>query len=363
MNFALECGDPLLRAHDVNKEVNVRKRAYLKKVSEVGYNKVMACIKSQEHLVTKLVNVNLVGTVCLEALSKVMNGFLSRQRATKEARALPDVGESLAYDEHLYVVNNLVHKRLPVELLPHLGQQVYRFINGPLFTRYLDRYPLPYNVNMAYACDNGGILPHVKEDLVRCADGTAEPGDWMVAGYQGFFSFVDVRELNDLQKAVWAHVRELVLSVALYNETFGKQLDVWRVEDGDAAGDGIVLTYNREAPLLLRYAGRRFRSKDLYLLLYKHLALCSDEASGHGVGGPPGSVRLVAPSPRAGPPPADATANRRDPSPSGGRKRRKKTSLVDLVRDADRLADGEVVPDSMRVHPEPAVFRPGGGDR
>ncbi|AFX83380.1 B56 [Murid betaherpesvirus 8] len=325
-SFALECGDPLLRTHDVNKEVNVRKRAYLKKVSEMGYNKVMACIRNQEHLVTKLINVNLVGTVCLEALSKVMNGFLCRQRCAKDALDIHDVSVGLGYDEHLYIMNNLAHKKLPYELLPQLGQQIYRFINGPMFTHYLDRHPLPYNVNMAYACDNAGVLPHVKEDLVRCADGNAVPGEWMVVGYMGFFKFSDVKDLNDLQKMLWAHVRELVLSVALYNETFGKRLSVCRVEDGDDESDGLILTYNQEAPLLLRCRGRVFKSKDLYLLLYKHLSLDSGVLSG-------GSAPCVKSSVRTEPVAVGIDG-----------KKRRKISLIELVRDVDGVGDGDLVP-------------------
>ncbi|CCE56898.1 M56 protein [Murid betaherpesvirus 1] len=335
MSSALECGDPLLRVHDVNKEVNVRKRAYLKKVSEMGYNKVMACIRNQEHLVTKLVNVNLVGTVCLEAVSKIMNGFLSRQRSITEAETYPDVAESLGYDEHLYVINNLVHKRLPSELLPQLGQQIYRFINGPMFTHYLDRHPLPYNVNMAYACDNAGILPHVKEDLVRCADGTVVPSDWMTVGYMGFFRFADIRELNDLQKMVWAHIRELVLSVALYNETFGKQLALWRVEDGDEIGDGIILTYNPESPLILRRGDRSYRSRDLYLLLYKHLSVDSETLADAGSRA---SVADLCQVERPGP-----IAEQRS-STQNVKKKRKRMSLLELVRDVDGAGGDDLVP-------------------
>lgn len=334
-NFALDCGDPLRRTHDVNKEVNVRKRAYLKKVSEMGYSKVMACIRSQEHLVTKLVNVNLIGTVCLEALSKVMNGFLCRRRCMEDCVRYSDVADRLGYDEHLYVINNLVHKRLPSELLPQLGQQIYRFINGPMFTHHTDRHPLPYNVNMAYACDNAGILPHVKEDLVRCADGTVTPSEWMMTGYCGFFKFNDVRELNDLQKLVWGHIRELVLSVALYNETFGKQLSLWRIEDGDDIGDGIILTYNKESPLLLRYGDRYFRSNDLYLLLYKYLSVdsgglsvdnpVSDTISSTSVDG-----RIL-----------------QDPSGQNEKRKRRKTTLIDLVRDIDGFVDDNLVPSCL----------------
>nr|WRQ19894.1 MAG: protein m56 [Herpesviridae sp.] len=275
----LEGGDVLLKRHDVIKEVNMRKRAYLRKVSEVGYHKVMRCIKTQEDLITKLVSVNLVGTVCLETLSKVFNGFLRRRDYVLCLDDMIDIASVLSYDDHLYVVNNLIHRKLPSELLPRLGQQIYRFINGPLFTHHRDTHPLPYNVNMAYACDNAGVLPHVKEDLVRCAEGTVCPNDWMVTGYMRFFQLDDLKELNSLQKRMWSHIRELVLSVALYNETFGKNLSICRAEEDYDVSAELVITYNKEAPLILRSNGERFRSKDLYLLLYRHLMIGGDKES------------------------------------------------------------------------------------
>uniref|UniRef100_A0AAU7E1S7 DNA packaging terminase subunit 2 n=1 Tax=Lemniscomys rat herpesvirus TaxID=3141920 RepID=A0AAU7E1S7_9VIRU len=275
----LEGGDVLLKRHDVIQEVNTRKRAYLRKVSEVGYHKVMKCIKTQEDLITKLVSVNLVGTVILETLSKVFNGFIHRQRYVSDVDDMVDIASVLSYDDHLYVVNNLVHRKLPSELLPRLGQQIYRFINGPLFTHHRDTHPLPYNVNMAYACDNAGVLPHVKEDLVRCAEGTVYPNEWMVTGYMKFFQFEDIKDLNSLQKRMWNHIRELVLSVALYNETFGKKLSICRVEEDCDISAELVLTYNQDAPLILRYNGERFRSKDLYLLLYRHLMIARTEGA------------------------------------------------------------------------------------
>uniref|UniRef100_A0AAU7E0R9 DNA packaging terminase subunit 2 n=1 Tax=Cardioderma bat herpesvirus TaxID=3141914 RepID=A0AAU7E0R9_9VIRU len=268
---ALEVGDPFLKNHDVTREVNIRKRAYLRKVSEAGYNKVMRCIKTQESLITKLVNVNLTGTVCFEALSKLMNGLLVRRRYLDEDAAL-DVNDLLSYDDHLYVVNNIKHRKLPVESLPLLGQQIYGLLNGPVFTHHEDFYPLPNNIDMAYACDNAGMLPHIKEELVRCAEGTVYPGEWMVTRYAEFFNFDAIDDLNALQKEQWLHVRELVLSVALYNEVFGKSLTVHRVDVLDREPDeGIVLTYNVKYPLILKTRGYSYRSTDLYLLLYLYL--------------------------------------------------------------------------------------------
>ncbi|AEV80917.1 DNA packaging terminase subunit 2 [Saimiriine betaherpesvirus 4] len=269
-NQALECGDPRVNMHNITREVNLRKRAYLQKVSEVGYNKVMRCIKNQEKLTNKLIDVNLVGTTCLDLISKMMNGFIDRNKFKDDATVI-DVCEDLSYDEHLYVVNNLIHKKLPVESLPTLGQQIYRLCNGPLFTHCQDRYPMSHNVDMAYACDNAGVLPHVKDDLVKYAEGTVHPHEWMVVKYLCFFNFTKCDDLNALQKEMWAHVRELVLSVALYNEAFGKDLSILQVRECTLETDGIILTYNRDWPLILKSEERLYKSKDLYLLLYRHL--------------------------------------------------------------------------------------------
>ncbi|AEV80762.1 DNA packaging terminase subunit 2 [Aotine betaherpesvirus 1] len=319
-NRALEYGDPRVLMHNITREVNVRKRAYLQKVSEAGYNKVIACIKTQEKLTNKLIDVNLVGTTCLDFMSKMMNGFIERNKYKDDAN-VRDVCESLTYDEHLYVVNNLIHKKLPVESLPSLGQQIYRLCSGPLFTHCQDRYPMSHNVDMAYACDNAGVLPHVKDDLVKCAEGTINPHEWMTVKYMCFFNFDHCDDLNALQKEMWLHIRELVLSVALYNETFGKELPILQVHECSADTDGIVLTYNRDWPLILKQKEHLYKSKDLYLLLYRHLVQANESQDA-----------LRDPEERFVPPTEPpATERRRRP-----RKRpRDESFLLDLVRDDD----------------------------
>nr|ADY62501.1 transport protein [Pongo pygmaeus cytomegalovirus 1] len=322
----LECRDARSRMHNVTREINVRKRAYLQKVSEVGYGKVIRCIKSQERLTSKLIDVNLIGTVCLDFMSKLMNGFIYRTQYNHDEN-ITDVCNVFTYDEHLYVVNNLVHKSLPVESLPLLGQQIYELCNGPLFTHCTDRYPLSHNVDMAYACDNAGVLPHVKDDLVKCAEGTVHPSEWMVVKYMGFFNFNDCEDLNALQKEMWMHVRELVLSVALYNETFGKQLSIACLRDELTIDKDLILTYNREWPLLLRHEGSLYKSKDLYLLLYRHLAR-------------PDEHRAVFREPDSACVPVVPRGLRRS------RKRLRNASLLlDLARDN---VDQDLVPGSLR---------------
>lgn len=320
MPVALEPGDQFMRTHDIVREVNVRRRAYLRKVSEAGYNKVMRCIKGQEDLITKLVSVNLVGTVCLEALSKLMNGWLRRRRYLVAVEA-SDVGDFLTYDDHLYIVNNLIHRSLPIESLPTLGQQIYRFINGPVFTHHGEFYPLPYNIDMAYACDNANMLPHAKDDLVRCAEGTAHPGEWMVSGYQRFFDFEEAADFNAMQKMYWAHVRELVLSVALYNEVFAQNLIIHRADDPCHENvDGLVLTYNTEWPLFLRCGSETYRSRDLYLLLYQYLGASRDRGS-----------EFASPSASE----SSGHANESDDNPYPKRRRHGRVTLSDLARCPD----------------------------
>nr|ADY62507.1 transport protein [Macaca fascicularis cytomegalovirus 1] len=325
-NEFLDYMDARTRIHNVTREVNIRKRAYLQKVSEVGYAKVIRCIKSQERLTSKLIDVNLIGTVCLDFISRLMNGFIYRTRY-RDNPDVVDVSQVLSYDEHLYVVNNIIHKSLPVESLPLLGQQIYQLCNGPLFTHCTDRYPLSHNVDMAYACDNAGVLPHIKDDLVKCAEGTVYPSEWMVVKYQGFFDFSSCGDLNMLQKEMWKHVRELVLSVALYNETFGKQLTIACLRDDFATDHDLVLTYNKEWPLILRHEGTLYKSKDLYLLLYRHLARPDEQ---NNVFREPDSVSVPVTVPRR------ARASRKRP--------RDASVLFDLVRDQD---EQELVPASL----------------
>nr|ADY62510.1 transport protein [Pan troglodytes cytomegalovirus 1.1] len=356
---ALDPLDARSRVHNVTREVNVRKRAYLQKVSEVGYGKVIRCIKAQERLTTKLIDVNLVGPVCLDFLSKMMNGFIYRSRYGQD-REMLDVGQSLTYDEHLYVVNNLIHKSLPVESLPLLGQQIYELCNGPLFTHCTDRYPLSHNVDMAYACDNAGVLPHAKDDLVKCAEGTVYPSEWMVVKYMSFFNFSECQDLNVLQKEMWMHVRELVLSVALYNETFGKQLSIACLRDELNPDRDLILTYNKEWPLLLRHEGSLYKSKDLYLLLYRHLSRPDESGDAPTAGAvfrepnpqqqawapppvPPGALLSSASSSSTS---SLCSTSRRSRVISSRKRTRNAASLLDLAR-IDHVGQ-DLVPGSLR---------------
>nr|ADY62514.1 transport protein [Pan troglodytes cytomegalovirus 2.1] len=358
---ALDALDARSRIHNVTREVNVRKRAYLQKVSEVGYGKVIRCIKAQERLTSKLIDVNLVGPLCLDFISKLMNGFLYRSQYHQDQNVL-DVGQHLTYDEHLYVVNNLIHKSLPVESLPLLGQQIYELCNGPLFTHCTDRYPLSHNVDMAYACDNAGVLPHAKDDLVKCAEGTVYPSEWMVVKYMSFFNFSDCEDLNVLQKEMWMHVRELVLSVALYNETFGKQLSIACLRDELHPDKDLILTYNKEWPLLLRHEGSLYKSKDLYLLLYRHLSRPDESGSGGEVPAAPvlaSSSALTAAAAASGvfrepdrpwvpsPYPSSSTAAVSRRVRPARKKPRHASSLLDLARD-EHGGGQDLVPGSLR---------------
>ncbi|AJA36253.1 U40 [Human betaherpesvirus 6A] len=254
----------MLQTHNLQQEVLARKKAYFQKVSESGYNRVMACIREQESLINKVVSVNVYGNFIFEALSKIMNGFVLRKMYLDGSLRV----DSCTYDEHLYIKNNLMPKKLPLELLPDLSEIMYTLLTGPLSDFHKSAYPLPANISMAYGCDHAEMLPHMKEDLARCIEGTIHPSVWMVCEYNEFFNFSGVTDVNDMQKKMWNFIRELTLSVALYNDVFGKRLKIVRIdEEGDLSGN-VVLTFNHESPLLFHTGGGMTKFKDVYSLLY-----------------------------------------------------------------------------------------------
>lgn len=254
---------------NIQKEVNIRKKAYFQKMSEIGYNKIIACINEQKTLINKIVNINVFGSVLYDSLSKIMNGFISRKRY--ENIPTIDLDISAQYDDHLYIKNNLIQKKLPIEILPDLTQAMYQLLNGPLFNCNNADFPLPTNICMAYSCDVANFLPHMKEDLVKCVEGTIHPNIWMSCEFGKFFYFDEIDDLNEMQKKLWNCIREIVLSVALYNDTFGKQLKIHRIDDSECFDDGLIITYNIDKPLYLWINSLLYTSKDLYLLLSRHL--------------------------------------------------------------------------------------------
>ncbi|APZ76269.1 DNA packaging terminase subunit 2/ transport protein [Murid herpesvirus 3] len=265
----LETDETIMKTHNISEEINLRKRSYFYKVANMGYNKIMTCIHEQELLINKLVNVNMIGSIIYEILSKMMFGFI--QRMSYMGNEIINLSDKYRYDEHLYMRNNLITKKIPNEFYPELSQKMYKLINGLIFDHYNDSYPLPFNVCCAYACDNADMLPHTKDQLATCIEGTPSTEMWMKCSYMEFFSFSDATDINDAQKKMWSFIRELVLAVALYNDTFGKHLDVCRIDDNVQKDKTIVITYNMQEPLYLKADSKYYISKDIYHILYHDL--------------------------------------------------------------------------------------------
>lgn len=250
--------------HNLQQEIHIRKKAYYQKISESGYSKVMLCIKEQEALINKLMNINILGNHIFESLSKMMNAFANRQ--------LQSLGnfsaDPFTYDDHLYIKNNLLSKKLPQELLPNLSQEMYRLLTGPLSNYHTASFPLSSNISMAYACDVADFLPHMKEDLAKCVEGTIYPENWMLCTYNKFFNFDGLHNINDMQRQMWNFIRELVLSVALYNDVFGKQLSIVKFGEETETVEKILLTFDSGSPLLFKRGTTTTKFNDLYSLLY-----------------------------------------------------------------------------------------------
>ncbi|ANC96531.1 DNA packaging terminase subunit 2 [macacine betaherpesvirus 9] len=254
------------KEHDIQQEIHIRKKNYYQKVSESGYNKVMTCIKEQESLINKLMNVNILGSYIFEAISLIMNGFSIRQM-----NSMNMLNDPCTYDDHLYIKNNLLSKKLPKEILPELSQKMYCLLAGPLTDYHSSSFPLACNISMAYACDVADFLPHIKDELAKYVEGAIHPETWMLCEYNGFFNFNGSTNVNEMQKKLWGFVRELVLSVALYNDVFGKQLLIRKSGEKTDLTDQIIFTLNTNSPLLIKRGGNILKFNDLYSLLYYDL--------------------------------------------------------------------------------------------
>lgn len=262
-----------VQEYDVMEEVKARKKMYFDKVTEMGYSRINKALLKESTRLGKLINISMIGTPCLELLTKTMNMFTSRESVAKIIENGVNLLAMTGYDNHLYIKNNLARKKIPDESVAPLIQTIFDLVCGPLFTHRSEIFPMPGNIDMAYTCDNADILPHVKEDLMQCVYKLGQTSDWMISGYNKFLYLRDCSDINTAQKVFWGYIKELVVAVSLYNDIYGHCLTVKRIEDIQNNGldfHNVVLTFNQDIPLLLKTKTHVIYGSDVYSLLYAH---------------------------------------------------------------------------------------------
>ncbi|UEH20499.1 terminase subunit 2 [Elephant endotheliotropic herpesvirus 2] len=263
--------EELIKGYNVSDEVSVRKKTYLNKVADKGYSKIVAALGTEERNIKKLIDINFLGTLCVDMLVKLEKMFYKR---TQVNEVVEKMGVNLMalcnYDNHLYIRNNLSRQSISSENVNTVIQRILSFLSGPIFTHRHDIFPMPPNIDMAYACDNANMLPHRKEELMQCVHDITSVHGWSISGYNTFFK-IDRMDLNNAHAHVWGYVKEFIVGVTLYNELYGQGLKAFRVDENTIGECGLYLTYNSDTPLVLKTEKNVIYGSDLYSILYAHM--------------------------------------------------------------------------------------------
>ncbi len=257
-----------------------RKEQYLRQVATEGLAKLQSCLAQQSETLTETLCLRVWGDVVYWELARMRNHFLYRRAFVSGPWEDRRAGEGAAFENSKYIKTHLFTQTLSSEHLHALTHSLYTFITGPL-AEESGLFPPPSNVALARCCDAAGTLPHQKAFLTSLIWPGIEPSDWIETSFNSFYS-VPGGSLASSQQILCRALREAVLTVSLYNKTWGRSLILRRadaVSPGQALPpDGLYLTYDSDRPLILLYKGRGWVFKDLYALLYLHLQMRDDSA-------------------------------------------------------------------------------------
>lgn len=255
-------------------DASSRRQMYYKKITQDGLQKLKSCLESHEHSITKLLTLRVWGSLTYELLSVSLNHFMDRRKFIE----LPWLDMTYPSDQNFenskFIRNSLLKQKLSNEHIDSLILVFYNLITGPL-TNNDNFFPLPRNVVLSCCLDSAGALPHQKLKITEMIWPSIGAKDWVDPNFNQFYKIMG-RDLNHVQREAWFYIRELVLSVALYNVSWERKAEIRtarlsQIDCLKSYPDGIYLTYETAAPLVLIVQGRGWKFKDIYALLYMHL--------------------------------------------------------------------------------------------
>ncbi|AIU39534.1 DNA packaging terminase subunit 2 [Equid gammaherpesvirus 5] len=283
-------GDP----RDVLADAQVRRDLYLKKLTKDGLRRLTDCIETHGRVLSDTLSLRVWGGVVYASASRLKNHFLFRRQFVSRASwADRRAGDRAAFENSKYIKNALHGQRLNREHLDSIIVHFYKLITGPLSLQN-SHFPVPDNVALAYCLDAAGVMPHQKLVITEMIWPGIESRDWVDTNFNSFYSIL-AGDLNLTQKMTLNYIREAVLSISLYNTVWEKSLSLFPATElrrncveaaaAAAAGElreGVYLTYEEGAPLVLLFDSKGYVFKDLYTLLYTHLQLSGSQQKGVG---------------------------------------------------------------------------------
>ncbi|ARW78074.1 DNA packaging terminase subunit 2 [Common bottlenose dolphin gammaherpesvirus 1 strain Sarasota] len=274
---------------NVISDASYRKNAYFKKLTKDGMEKLYACLENQGAVLKDTLVLRVWGDVLYEEATRLKNHFMRRRDLCRGAWTDMTLENSESFENSKHIKSILYNHSLSREHLDSLTMTFYKLISGPLVPDDCF-FPLPHNMALSFCLDAAGAMPHHKMLVSEIIWPTIEPKDWIDTNFNQFFT-IRSGDLNNVQREAWMYIREVVLSVSLYNRAWEKNLCIRTPFAGDpGTGDemadikreplnGLYLTYDAKTPLILIEGEKGWIFKDLYSLLYVHLQLTSHSFS------------------------------------------------------------------------------------
>nr|ABO48390.1 DNA packaging terminase subunit 2 [Wood mouse herpesvirus] len=261
-------------AHDAHK----RKEAYLKKLADEGLKRLTNSLDANIANLEKLLGIRIWGQSVYEELAKLLNHFLIRNFLIQSASP-PDWTLEETRERSQFIKSILYGHSINKEHVQSLGTVYYRLLNGPLIQER-GLFKLPINIILAQSLDAAEVLPHQKISMCFDVTNIKSPKDWIDVQFNQFYNFLPNTPLAGVQEQAWRYIRELVLSVTVYNVIWEKSLsicspsDFQNIKDFEARSvdlDTVCLTFETSCPLILISKNQLRVFKDIYSMLNYHL--------------------------------------------------------------------------------------------
>ncbi|AAG27204.1 unknown [Cercopithecine alphaherpesvirus 9] len=249
---------------------DVRKRAYLERLSKRSLISLGKCVKEQRKELEKTLRVNVYGETLLYTFVTVYNAFSARRlflSLLNESGTIIDnrISET-AFDSHMFVRNALIKSTVDAAMLPSLTHKFFELVNGPIFCHDEHCFAQPPNTALFFTVENVGLFPHLKEELAKFM-GAVVGSNWTVSTFRSFYSFHGVEGVTTAQRLAWRYIRELVFASALFTSVFHcGEVALRRIDRFDnnlrefqnynitckpkGSLDGIYITYEEQCPLI-----------------------------------------------------------------------------------------------------------------
>lgn len=263
---------------NIQRDAQARKDAYFQKVAKDGLQRLSDCVEANSAVLESTLEIRSWGDTVYEFASNLKNHFLIRQAVSGQINAEDMSKSPSGFENSKFIKNAMYIEKLSKEHVEATILTFYRLLKGPLILPQ-NLFPLPDNIVLGVNMEAAGVLPHQKLNLTEMIWPEIEPKHWINPNFNSFYQLTS-HDLTELQNEVWKFMRELVLSVTLFNRIWKKDLkvnpitciNIKEIQRGiNIIPEGIYITYEMNRPLILVFHSQGWIFKDLYSLLYHYM--------------------------------------------------------------------------------------------